>query len=76
MSDDFIGSTRSPNGWLQALNSIGYAGSLAGFKSAVLNLHDIPMAAVLYGPKSFRGIAKVKGMDIEDAGIRQNGRRI
>ena len=72
MADDFIGSTRSPNGWLQALNSIGYAGSLAGFKSAVLNLHDIPMAAVLYGPKSFRGIAKVKGMDIEDAGIRQN----
>ena len=72
MSDDFIGSTRSPNGWLQALNSVGYLGSLAGFKSAVLNLHDIPMAAVLYGPSSFRGIANVKGVNITDQGIRQN----
>lgn len=72
MSDDFVGSTRTPNGWLQALNSIGYAGSLAGFKSAVLNLHDIPMAAVLYGPKSFRGIANVKGIDVTDQGLRQN----
>ena len=72
MSDDFVGGTRTPNGWLQALNSIGYAGSLAGFKSAVLNLHDIPMAAVLYGPSSFRGIANVKGVNITDQGIRQN----
>ena len=72
MSDDFLGSTRSPNGWIQALNSVGYLGSLAGFKSAVLNLHDIPMAAVLYGPSSFRGIANVKGIDITDQGIRQN----
>jgi len=72
MSDDFVGSTRTPNGWLQALNSIGYAGSLAGFKSAVLNLHDIPMAAVLYGPSSFKGIANVKGINITDQGIRQN----
>ena len=72
MSDDFVGSTRSPNGWLQALNSVGYLGSLAGFKSAVLNLHDIPMAAVLYGPSSFRGIANVKGVNITDQGIRQN----
>lgn len=72
MSDDFVGGTRTPNGWLQALNSIGYAGSLAGFKSAVLNLHDIPMAAVLYGPSSFRGIANVKGISVTDQGIRQN----
>jgi hypothetical protein len=72
MSDDFVGSTRTPNGWLQALNSVGYLGSLAGFKSAVLNLHDIPMAAVLYGPSSFRGIANVKGVSITDQGIRQN----
>ncbi len=72
MSDDFVGGTRTPNGWLQALNSIGYAGSLAGFKSAVLNLHDIPMAAVLYGPGSFKGIANVKGIDVTDQGLRQN----
>jgi muramidase (phage lysozyme) len=72
MSDDFVGSTRTPNGWLQALNSVGYAGSLAGFKSAVLNLHDIPMAAVLYGPSSFRGIANVKGINVTDQGLRQN----
>ena len=72
MSDDFVGNTRTPNGWLQALNSVGYAGSLAGFKSAVLNLHDIPMAAVLYGPSSFRGIANVKGINVSDQGLRQN----
>jgi hypothetical protein len=72
MSDDFVGNTRTPNGWLQALNSVGYAGSLAGFKSAVLNLHDIPMAAVLYGPSSFKGIANVKGINVTDQGLRQN----
>ena len=49
--DDFVGQSRSPNNWIQFLNSWGYAGSLAGPKSAILNLHDIPMTAVLYGPK-------------------------
>ena len=48
MKDDFIGGSQTPNNWLQAMNSVGYAGSLAGPKSAILNLHDVGMAAVLY----------------------------
>jgi hypothetical protein len=70
--DDFVGQSRSPNNWIQFLNSWGYAGSLAGPKSAVLNLHDIPMTAVLYGPKSFKGVFKDMGYTVDDRGIRQN----
>ena len=70
--DDFVGQTRSPANWIQFLNSWGYAGSLAGPKSAVLNLHDIPMAAVIYGPGSFKGVFKKMGYSVEDKGIRQN----
>jgi hypothetical protein len=70
--DDFVGQSRSPANWIQFLNSWGYAGSLAGPKSAVLNLHDIPMAAVLYGPGSFKGVFKKMGYKVEDKGIRQN----
>ena len=70
--DDFVGQSRSPNNWIQFLNSWGYAGSLAGPKSAVLNLHDIPMAAVLYGPSSFKGVFKKMGYSVEEKGIRQN----
>jgi hypothetical protein len=72
IKDDFIGQSRSPSNWIQFLNSWGYAGSLAGPKSALLNLHDIPMAAVLYGPSSFRGIFKEMGYDVGEKGIRQN----
>jgi hypothetical protein len=70
--DDFVGQSRSPANWIQFLNSWGYAGSLAGPKSALLNLHDIPMAAVLYGPSSFKGVFKKMGYKVEDKGIRQN----
>ena len=70
--DDFVGQSRSPNNWIQFLNSWGYAGSLAGPKSAMLNLHDIPMTAVLYGPSSFKGVFKNMGYRVEDRGIRQN----
>ena len=69
---DFVGQSRSPNNWIQFLNSWGYAGSLAGPKSALLNLHDVPMAAVIYGPKSFKGVFKNMGYNVEDKGIKQN----
>jgi hypothetical protein len=72
IKNDFVGQTRSPNNWIQFLNSWGYAGSLAGPKSALLNLHDIPMAAVIYGPSSFKGVFKNMGYSVEDKGIRQN----
>jgi uncharacterized protein YcfJ len=72
MKDDFIGQSKTPNNWLQFLNSWGYAGSLAGPKSALLNLHDIPMAAVIYGPASFKGISKKMGYKVTDKGITQN----
>jgi len=72
IKDDFVGQSRSPANWIQFLNSWGYAGSLAGPKSAVLNLHDIPMAAVLYGPGSFKGVFKKMGYSVEDKGIKQN----
>jgi hypothetical protein len=71
MKDDFIGQSKTPNNWLQFLNSWGYAGSLAGPKSAVLNFHDIPMAAVIYGPGSFKGVFKKMGYDVSDKGIVQ-----
>ena len=70
--DDFVGQSKSPSNWIQFLNSWGYAGSLAGPKSALLNLHDIPMAAVLYGPSSFKGVFKKMGYKVEEKGIRQN----
>ena len=72
MKDDFIGQSKTPNNWLQFLNSWGYAGSLAGPKSALLNLHDIPMAAVIYGPASFKGISQKMGYKVTDKGITQN----
>jgi hypothetical protein len=71
MKDDFIGQSKTPNNWLQFLNSWGYAGSLAGPKSALLNLHDIPMAAVIYGPHSFKGVFKSMGYKVSDKGIVQ-----
>ena len=71
MMTDFIGQSKTPNNWLQFLNSWGYAGSLAGPKSALLNLHDIPMTAVIYGPGSFKGVFKNMGYNIEDQGVVQ-----
>ena len=71
MKDDFTGQSKTPNNWLQFLNSWGYAGSLAGPKSALLNLHDVPMAAVIYGPGSFKGVFKKMGYSVEDKGVVQ-----
>ena len=71
MKDDFIGQAKTPHNWLQFFNSWGYAGSLAGPKSALLNLHDIPMAAVIYGPDSFKGVFKRMGYKVSDKGVVQ-----
>ena len=64
--ENIIGQGKSPNGWIQALQSIGYAGSLAGPKSALLNIHDIPQTVVTQGKGSLRGI---QGMDLSRFGM-------
>ena len=71
MRDDFIGGTVTPNNWLQALNSVGYAGSLAGPKSALLNLHDIGQGAVLYPGQLTKSVLKKGGPKV-GAELNQN----
>lgn len=72
MKDDFVGNSKTPNNWLQALNSVGYMGSLAGPKSAILNLHDILVAGSVYGGKSMRSMFDDMGYSVTERGIRQN----
>jgi hypothetical protein len=72
MKDDFVGGSKTPNNWLQALNSVGYMGSLAGPKSAILNLHDILVANAVYGGKSMRSMFDDMGYSVSEKGIRQN----
>lgn len=72
MKDDFVGGSKTPNNWLQALNSVGYMGSLAGPKSAILNLHDILVANAVYGGKSMRSMFDDMGYSVTERGIRQN----
>jgi hypothetical protein len=72
MRDDFVGGSKTPNNWIQALNSVGYAGSLAGPKSAILNFHDVLQTMAVYGPKAFRGVTKDMGIDVRKKGIDQN----
>ena len=72
MKDDFVGNSKTPNNWLQALNSVGYMGSLAGPKSAILNLHDILVAGSVYGHKSMRSMFDDMGYSVTEKGIRQN----
>jgi hypothetical protein len=72
IKDNLMGQSRSPNQWLQALNSLGYATTLAGPKSAILNLQDPMVGAPKYG---FRNVMKGMGQDkydVESRGIRQN----
>lgn len=61
---NLLGERKLMNQTLQALQTVGYAGSLAGPKSALLNLHDIPQTAVNQGPLAvrswFKGIIKDK----------------
>lgn len=59
---NLLGERKVMNQYLQAFQTLGYAGSLAGPKSALLNLHDIPQTAVTQGPAAirswFKGIVK------------------
>ena len=56
IKENLAGQVRSPAQWIQALNSFGYASTLAGPMSAVLNLHDPMVASVKYG---FRNTMRV-----------------
>ena len=70
--ENLIGQTRSPNQWLQALNSFGYATTLAGPKSALLNLQDPMVGSVKYGLGNVaKGLTQPK-YSVTDRGIRQN----
>lgn len=56
---NLLGERKSMNQILQALQTLGYGGSLAGFKSALLNLHDVPQTAVTQGPMALRSWFKM-----------------
>ena len=78
IKDHMIGTSRSPELWLQAMNSFGYMGSLAGPKSAILNLHDPAMATVNFGvplsemPGTLqRAYLNRAGADVRASGIDQ-----
>lgn len=79
IKDHMIGVNRSPELWIQAFNSFGYMGSLAGPKSAMLNLHDPAMATVNFNvPLSempgalMRAFKNKAGADVMESGIDQN----
>ena len=78
IKDHMIGVTRSPELWLQALNSFGYMKTLAGPKSAILNLHDPAMAVVNFDvpftemiPTLKRAYMNKAGADVRASGIDQ-----
>jgi hypothetical protein len=72
IKDNLIGQTRSPNQWIQALNSYGYATTLAGPMSALLNLHDPMVASVKYGLRNtLKGLAQ-PSYDVRSRGVDQN----
>ena len=78
IKDHMIGTTRSPELWLQALNSFGYMKTLAGPKSAMLNIHDPAMAVVNFGvpltemiPTLKRAYMNKAGADVRASGIDQ-----
>jgi len=70
--ENLIGQTKSPNQWLQALNSFGYATTLAGPKSALLNLQDPMIASAKYGFGNVVKGLKQESFEVADRGIRQN----
>lgn len=82
IKENLVGATRSPNLILQTLNSIGYTGSLAGPKSAILNLHDpIVLTANMNTPlreipgqlkRAYITAYKGEGPDVIKSGIDQN----
>ena len=72
IKENLTGQGRSPNQWVQALNSFGYATTLAGPISAILNLHDPMIASVKYGlGNTLKGIGQPR-YDVRARGIDQN----
>lgn len=72
IKDNLVGQIRSPAQWIQALNSFGYATTLAGPMSALLNLHDPMVASVKYGfGNTMKGLAQ-PSYDVRARGIDQN----
>lgn len=63
------GQNKAPAPLMQALQSTIYLGTLAGPKSAVLNLQDIGTAAVNNGIGSLAGLVKRNGADLKRLGI-------
>ena len=82
MKENMLAETKSPELWIQALNSVGYAGSLAGPKSALLNLHDPFMGAANFEvpirelpgalKRAYTKAYQGKGFDAQRSGIDQN----
>ena len=78
IKDHMIGTTRSPELWIQSLNSFSYMKTLAGPKSAMLNYHDPAMAVVNFEvpfiemiPSLRRAWKNEAGADVRASGIDQ-----
>ena len=72
VKENLVGQIRSPAQWIQAANSLGYATTLAGPMSALLNLHDPMIASVKYGFRNtMKGVAQ-PAYDVRGRGIDQN----
>lgn len=78
IKDHMIGITRSPELWIQSLNSFSYMKTLAGPKSAMLNYHDPAMAVVNFEvpftemiPALRRAWKNEAGADVRASGIDQ-----
>ena len=82
IKENLVGQTRSPELWIQGLNSIGYFGSLAGPKSALLNLQDPFLGGVNFDvpirelpgalTRAYRKAFNKEGFDAQQQGIDQN----
>ena len=82
IKENIIGQTRSPHLWIQGMNSLGYFGSLAGPKSALLNLHDPALGVVNFDvplremiptlTKAYKRAYNKEGLDAAESGIQQN----
>lgn len=78
IKDHMVGTTRSPELWIQSLNSFSYMKTLAGPKSAMLNYHDPAMAVVNFEvpftemiPSLRRAWRNEAGADVRASGIDQ-----
>jgi hypothetical protein len=68
------GQNRAANDWIQTYQNTIYGATLAGPKSAILNLHDIPVALWNNGVASVKGLVNRElrtAADIDRLGINQ-----